>query len=408
MTKLLIPILILSVMFGVAWYLVELRPEPKGREIEREIPFVEAVLAKEQTLRSSVRTHGIVRPRTRTTLIAEVSGIIEKVAPFREEENSSNHQNTVLASFRAGGFFRKGDLLLKIEDVDLQAAIAEAKANLTRANLQLLQEQEFAKQAKIEWGERDWKKAPALVKRIPQILKAEAENDAAEARLAQASKNLSRSSVRAPFEGRILQTMADVGQQVGPVSSSALAEIYALDAAEIDLALSQAEMSFLGFDDGFLGKANFKVQADVLDEGENILHTGSLDRSEGIVDKRTRLTNLVVQINNCFANPFSDLSPSDPLAIGQFVNLLLRGQTVRAFVIPESAFRTENQILVVDENQRLLARKVSVLHRIGNEVWVHDGIAEGDRVCITPMDVFAVGMQVRIPHEDTDANRTAK
>ena len=408
MKKLFAPILILAAMLGVAWYLVKLRPEPKGREIEREIPFVEAVVVNKQSLRSYIRTHGIVRPRTRTTLIAEVAGIIEAVAPFREEVNSSNHQNAVLASFQTGGFFRKADLLLKIEDVDLQASVAEAKANLTRAKLQLLHEQELAKQAKIEWGDRDWSKAPDLVKRIPQILKAEAEDDAAKARLVQTSKNLDRASVRAPFEGRILRTMVDVGQQVGPVASSELAEIYALDAAEIDLALSRTEMSFLGFDEGVLGKANFKVQADVLDEDQKTMHSGFLERSEGIIDKRTRLTNLVVQINDCFANPFSDPSPSDPLAVGQFVNLLLRGQTVQTFVIPESAFRTENQILVVDENECLRARKVSVLHRIGKEVWVDEGIAQGDRVCITPIDVFSVGMQVRIAEEDADANRSAK
>ena len=103
-------------------------------------------------------------------------GIIEAVAPFPQEQNSS-------ASFRAGGFFRANDLLLRIEDVDLKTAVAESVANLSRANLQLIQERELAKQARIEWGGRDWAKAPELVRRIPQIQKAEAEAKAAEAKL---------------------------------------------------------------------------------------------------------------------------------------------------------------------------------------------------------------------------------
>ena len=105
--------------------------------------------------------------------------------------------------------------------------MAETVANLSRTNLQLIQERELAKQARIEWGGRDWAKAPELVRRVPQIQKAEAEADAAEAKLAQARHNLDRAQVRAPFEGRILKTMADVGQRVGGGTSSSLARIYA-------------------------------------------------------------------------------------------------------------------------------------------------------------------------------------
>ena len=134
--------------------------------------------------------------------------------------------------------------------MDLVTIQAEAKANLRRAELNLIQEKEQAKQAKNEWGDRDWSLASDLVKRIPQINKAKAETEAAEARLAHATRDLERSQVTAPFEGRILQTMADVGQQVGSGASSALAEIYSLDSAEIKLALSRSEMTFLGFLDG--------------------------------------------------------------------------------------------------------------------------------------------------------------
>ena len=50
----------------------------------------------------------------------------------------------------------------------------------------------------------------------------------------------------APFEGRILKTMAGVGQRVGE-EHLRLLRIYALDSAEIDLSLSRSEMRFLGF-----------------------------------------------------------------------------------------------------------------------------------------------------------------
>ena len=377
-----------------------MRPDPQAREVKRKIPFVEVIQAEKNPLRSSIVAYGTIQPRTQTTLIAEVPGIIEEVAPFESE-------GTNRTSFRPGGFFQKGDLLLKIEDVDLVTTEAEARANLRRTELQLIQERELAKQAKIEWGDRDWSLASDLVKRIPQIEKAEAESRAAEARLTQSTRDLNRSWVRAPFEGRILKTMADVGQQVGAGASAALAEIYALDSAEINLALSRSEMSFLGFADGFKPSDKLNVQTQVLDASGTVIHQGVLDRSEGVVDPRTRLTKLIATVAGCFANPYSTNPVNNPLAVGQFVSLRLVGAEVEVFLVPESAFRTQETILVVDTENRLNTRTVSVIHRTDEQAWVTHGLSNGDKVCVTPIEIIAEGMQVKLVNQIVDSNQTS-
>ena len=395
MRKYILPPLALGGLLWVAWHLIQLRPEPQPKEFKKEYPYVEVVVAQEKSLPAIIHSHGVVRPHTQTTLIAEVPGIVEGVAPFAAGQTNP--------SFRAGGFFRKGDLLVKIEELDLLTAVAEAKANLSRAQFQLVQEREFAKQAKSEWGDRNWANAPELVKRLPQIRKAEAESQAAQAFLDQAKKNLSRARVVAPFDGRIIKTMVDRGQRVGAGTSSALAEIYSLDTAEIDLSLSQKEISFLGFMDGFT--KDQKIQVETLSDGGKATHLGFLDRSQGIVDPKTRLTNFVARIDNCFANPFSQTPPDTPLSLGQFVNLKLIGKNVSAFVLPDSAFRDLTTLLVVDQNNRLHPRKVEVLHRTTRKVWVREGLKEGDRVCITPIEIISEGMRVRVVG-DTETEQT--
>jgi RND family efflux transporter MFP subunit len=397
--KILFPIIVLMILFFGSWQLIKMRPEPEAREVKRKIPFVEVIHAEKKPLHSSISAFGTIQPRTQTTLIAEVPGIIEEVAPFTKEGSQTTN-------FRPGGFFQKGDLLLKIEDVDLVTTEAEARANLRRVELQLIQERELAKQAKLEWGNRDWSLASDLVKRIPQIEKAEAETRAAEARLNQATRDLNRSRVRAPFRGRILKTMADVGQQVGSGASAALAEIYALDSAEINLALSRSELSFLGFADGFKPSDELNVQAQVLDASGEVIHRGMLDRSEGVVDPRTRLTNLVARVDACFANPFAKKPVKNPLAVGQFVNLRLIGAEVNVFLVPESAFRTQETVLVVDEENQLRTRQVSVIHRTDKEAWVTGGLSEGEKVCVTPIEIISEGMQVNLVNPIEDSNGT--
>ena len=397
--KILFPFLVFGILLFGSWKLIQMRPDPQAREVKRKIPFVEVIQAEKKPLRSSIVAYGTIQPRTQTTLIAEVPGIIEEVAPFESE-------GTNTTSFRPGGFFQKGDLLLKIEDVDLVTTEAEARANLRRTELQLIQERELAKQAKIEWGDRDWSLASDLVKRIPQIEKAEAESRAAEARLTQSTRDLNRSWVRAPFEGRILKTMADVGQQVGAGASAALAEIYALDSAEINLALSRSEMSFLGFEDGFKPLDKLNVQTHVLDASGTVIHQGVLDRSEGVVDPRTRLTKLIATVVGCFANPYSTNPVNNPLAVGQFVSLRLVGAEVDVFLVPESAFRTQETILVVDTENRLNTRTVSVIHRTDEQAWVTHGLSNGDKVCVTPIEIIAEGMQVKLVNQIVDSNQT--
>ena len=386
MRKFILPPLVLAGLVWFAWHLIQLRPEPKPKEITREAPYVEVVMAESKSIAATIESHGVVRPHTRTTLIAEAPGIVEGVAPFQKAEQAP--------SFRAGGFFKKNDLLVKIEEVDLLSAVAEAKANVSRAELQLVQERELADQAKSEWGNRDWSKAPELVRRLPQIRKAESEINSAQARLKQAQKNLDRTRVLAPFDGRIIRTMVDRGQRVGGGSSAALAEVYALDAAEIDLSLSQKEISFLGFVDGYSNGSPIRVET--LDSEGNAVHRGSLDRSQGMVDPKTRLTNFVARIDNCFANPFSKPQVLSPLSLGQFVNLRLIGKKIPTFILPDSAFRDLETILVVDQKNRLHPRKVEVLHRTNRQVWVGKGLKSGDRVCITPIEIISEGMKVRV------------
>ena len=397
--KILFPIIVLVVLFFGSWQLIKMRPNPEAREVKRKIPFVEIIHAEKKPLRSSISAYGTIQPRTQTILIAEVPGIIEEVAPFTNEGSKTT-------SFRPGGFFQKGDLLLKIEDIDLVTMEAEAHANLRRVELQLIQERELAKQAKLEWGDRDWSLASDLVKRIPQIEKAEAEALAAKARLNQAIRDLNRSWVKAPFRGRILKTMADVGQQVGSGASAALAEVYALDSAEINLALSRSEMNFLGFADGFKPSDELNVQAQVLDPSGEVIHQGVLDRSEGVVDPRTRLTNLVARVDACFANPYAKKPVKNPLAVGQFVNLRLIGVEVNVFLVPESAFRTQETVLVVDDDNQLHTREVSVIYRTDEEAWVTDGLSEGEKVCVTPIEIISEGMQVNLVNPIEDLNQT--
>ena len=76
------------------------------------------------------------------------------------------------------------------------------------------------------------------------------------------------------------------------------------------------------------------------------------------------------------------------------------------FLVPESAFRTQETILVVDTENRLNTRTVSVIHRTDEQAWVTHGLSNGDKVCVTPIEIIAEGMQVKLVNQIVDSNQT--
>ena len=57
---------------------------PKPKEIKREAPYVEVVVAESKSMPATIESHGVVQTHIRRPLIAEVPGIVEGVAPFQK------------------------------------------------------------------------------------------------------------------------------------------------------------------------------------------------------------------------------------------------------------------------------------------------------------------------------------
>jgi multidrug resistance efflux pump len=135
-----------------------------------------------------LETQGTIRAHHSTTITSLVPGTIHKVHP----------------NFEDGAFFNKGDVLAELDPADLQAALTAAESRLARAEAALAQEEARAKQAKLNWEDIGYDEEPSpLVLRIPQLKEANAVITSARADLDQAKRNLNRSKIRAPFDGRV-------------------------------------------------------------------------------------------------------------------------------------------------------------------------------------------------------------
>ena len=175
-----------------------------------------------------IHTHGIVRPHSEVTLTAQVPGRIARVNPGLED----------------GAFFAANDVLIELEAVDYQTAVVAAEAQVARARAAHALEETRAKQARLNWEDLGYKEAPnELVLRLPQLRESKANVDAAEAQLERSKRDLERTQIRAPFEGRVRRRNVGLGQVVG--AGTPLASIFTVEFAEVRLPIAGREIRFL-------------------------------------------------------------------------------------------------------------------------------------------------------------------
>ena len=382
--KLLIPLAVILVSALATRALVKSRPQVETRDVETLAPLVRVAEIAREDLTFDVRAQGTVLPRTETTLIAQVAGTVTSTSP----------------DFETGGFFSRGEVLVTLDARDYEVAVRRARAQLAQARLALTQQEAEAEVAVEEWRQLgEGGEPPALVAREPQVAQARAGLEAAEAELEKAELDLERTRIRAPFDGRLRSKRVDLGQFLTP--GAPLATIHATDYAEIRLPVPDDQLAFLDLPFAYRTATRApgpEVTIRARFGRREHVWQGRIVRTEGELDPRSRMLNLVARVEDPYEAGAGD-PERPPLVVGLFVEAEIRGREAPGvIVLPRSALRSGaggDQVLVVDDDDRLRFRNVEVVRLDGERAVIGSGLAAGERLCVSPLDVVTDGMQVR-------------
>lgn len=386
--KIIVPIIVLALCGAITYGLVTSKPEVETKETPVFAPLVRALVVEPRTMTFTVEAQGTVVPRTESSLVARVAGQVEAVAP----------------DFEVGGFFRRGEVLVRLDARDFELAVEQAAAQVAQAEVVLAQQEAEAEVAKEEWEELGVGEPSALTLRQPQVAQAKAALAAARAQLAKAELDLERTRIRAPFEGRVRQKSADLGQFLAP--GTPVARIHGTDYAEIRLPVPDDALRFLDLDYGSQSAGSRTVEGPRVTlttelAGELQSWQGRVVRSEGELDPRSRMLPLVARVEDPYGRRSTAEEGKPPLMVGLFVEATIEGMTRdRIFVVPRSALRPGDEVLVIDGEDRLRFRPVEVLRREGESLILSGGLEAGERVCVSPLDVAVDGMKVRVTLEE--------
>ncbi|MFV0275967.1 MAG: efflux RND transporter periplasmic adaptor subunit, partial [Parahaliea sp.] len=369
--QLALSLLILAGACSVTTLLYLNRPATTISEPEYVPVTVDVAVAEPETIRIPVEAQGTVTPLRQTGLMAEVAGRITEVSP----------------AFNVGGFIPEGGMLLRIDPRDYQTALLRAQSAVASAESALAQEK-----GRADVALREWKKLPAgsqrgddardLYLRKPQLEQAKAELLAARADLGTAEDNLDRTTVRAPYDALISAKSVELGQYVSP--GNPLAEVFSVDYAEVRLPIPQGKLDYLELPglDGYTSAPAIDLYTEV--GGKVTRWPAVLQRSEGVFNESSRVLYTVARIDDPYAIRHTD---RPPLRIGTFVYAGITGRALPDLVaLPRHVLRTGNQLWVVDAEQRLRDREVTVLRTGGDLIYISAGLEAGELVSLTSMD----------------------
>lgn len=378
--RILLPIIILLASIGATVALVSNREQPAQEELTEARLLVDVIQPQVQDTYITVSSQGTVEPRTRTNIVSEVSGRVTEVSP----------------AFVTGGFFRTGDVLLKLDDQNYRAAVSQHTAAVATARSLLEQERGQADVAQREWDrmsdqQREQIRARDLYLRKPQLEEAEARFASAEADLEKAQADLAKTIITAPYDGLVSAKNTDIGQFVS--TGSAIAEIFAVDYAEVRLPIPENKIQYLDLpssiqdfnasDNVYNSDSEVELVSDI---GNRRFHwKGHLSRTEGVLDTRTRVLFSVVQVSD----PYNlyDSVHEEPLRIGTYVNAEIQGQLLEdVMVLPRHTLQANNLVWVADQENRLRSRSVDVITSNGDAVYIRGGLETGDKVVLTRME----------------------
>ncbi|ABI75471.1 efflux transporter, RND family, MFP subunit [Hyphomonas neptunium ATCC 15444] len=381
------PIAILLVLgVGGVIAVTAMKPEPQKNDEPQAGLNVFAEQVKSGSLTITVEAQGEVSPKREIIVAPQIAGRVSYVSP----------------DFIDGGFIRRGQVLVRVEAADSELGVVRARSIVATAEQALAREIAEAELAQQDLENLGLTDASPLARREPQLAEARAALESAKAQLSEAELSLSRTAIIAPFDGRVRERSADIGQFVSPGQS--LGNIFATDVVEVALPLKDADLGQLGLPIAFSSSADEpgpKVEFSAVVGGKPRTWVGEVVRTGAAINSQTRQINVFAELKDPFGTGADDGAPMAP---GLFVTARIEGETLdNVLIAPRAALRGDDRLFIGDPKEgKLSIRTVDVAYSDRDGAYLRSGVAPGELAITSPIQAAFDGMSITVLERQPD------
>lgn len=379
-----LPLLVIAFFSVVITILYVNSPEPKSRSKRVAKAKVFTIKSKEEDRLLRVKSQGEVTPTSIVDIRPEISGKIQYISK----------------KMVAGGEFKRGEILISIDPEAYELEVIQHQERVADTEQKYMTAKAESDAAIVELEQMGRVDASDLAKGLPQLRRAQAALNSAKAQLRLAQLDLSYTHIRAPFDGRVQDEVASLGQYV--IKNTALATVYSIDVAEIRLPLTLEQLTQIGlplayFEQGHESPFDVMLSMDL--GGRVATWAGKIIRTEAVVDRRTRTIYAVARVNDPYA------PGKTPLLSGAFVAAEIIGvNRVKVTSLPPKVLRNGQALWLVDKDKKLNIVTANIVQRSRDALLVSN-LANGSQVISSSLPIPTQGMPVNVVNVKNDKRR---
>ncbi|GAA0755370.1 efflux RND transporter periplasmic adaptor subunit [Psychroflexus lacisalsi] len=367
-------ILLVGAVFG-AKFIIDSKEAPKS-EIRKTVKTVFVDTVQNSTVPILIPANGNLIAKHRVELYAEVQGVFEFSAK----------------PFRAGQAYKKGQALIKIDDLEYRASVQSAKSNLYNQITAIMPD------LRLDYPEvyTKWQKylnAFDIDRSVPSLPEADSEKErffingrginTAYYNVKNLEERLVKYSINAPFDGVLIQALVTEGSLIR--SGQMLGEYIDPKVYELQVAIA-------------------KDYADLLEEGESVTltnnnetqtYSGTVSRINASIDQATQTVSIFIEVRDA------------SLKEGMYLKAKVEAKKVEnAISIDRSLVNDKNEIFVVNDTI-LSSIKVQPIY-FSDKQAVVKGIPDGEVILAKQVPGSYNGMLVEIVSDGLSASEKKK
>jgi RND family efflux transporter MFP subunit len=366
---------VIAAATAIAFVLVATKEEPPRAEKPLEGTLVEVIQINMSRHDVELRAKGTVVPAMEIVLQPELGGRVI-------------WQSSELV---AGGRFKADQPILRIDPRDYQLAVESHRSKVNRAKLDLSIEARRGEVAKREWssfGEMDVSdEQRALAQREPQLEASRLALKAAQSSLKKALLDLTRTTLRAPFNAMVVSESVDRGQLINPQTS--VARLVGTDNYHVQVSVPVSSLRTARVRTADEPGSEAKILQQV--GQETIERPGEVIRQLPDLDPGGAMARLLLNIENPLGQQ-GDL----PLLLGSFVDVAIRAQPIDdAIRLPRVALRNGRNVYVMNDENLLEIREVQIAWTEPDAVLVTGGLGPNERVITSRISTPVPNMLLR-------------
>lgn len=295
--------------------------------------------------------------------------------------------------FEEGDTVRAGEVIAELDNADIRAQLAQARAELRVAEVDSLNtERQFRRAQQL------FASGSITESDIEQIetayLTALARLDAGRAALLAAEVALENTYIRAPFDGTVLTKNADVGEIVAPFASSATSKGSVVTLADMNSLEVEADVSESNIQKVVVGQP----AEIVLDAYPEVRYPARVKKIVPTADRARATVLTKVAFDSIDARVLPEMSARVNFFIGRpDTALALKHPTL---VVPADAIttRSNQKVVFVVREDHVTVHTVQTGRELDAYTEVISGLREGDKVVLSPPGKMTSGQKVEITY----------